>query len=155
MENHYNYLKSNMTQKNKILRRKILTEIKNYERRYTIYKLVCNITNDTYYGSTCQRLSARLWAHKHTNKCSSRIIIDRGNYSALIPLESNLSYSKKMEREDYYIRNNVCINKKGATRNQELKRDLTKWRNQNKEYTKNYNYWIKSHPLGILARAYF
>ena len=93
MQDNYNYWQSrNMNYKNKVLRRRLFMEIKNYNKRYTIYMLVCNITGDTYYGSTCRTLKVRFSHHKRKRNCSAKIIIDRGNYSSLIPLETNLSY---------------------------------------------------------------
>ena len=161
MQDHYDYWKAgNITSRAKKLRKNFLTEIKNYKRKYTIYMLVCNITGDTYYGSTYTTLKERLRRHKSRRNCSSKIIINRGNYLPLIPLETNLSYAKKIEREDYYITNNVCVNKMGAKFNVEkeketLKKYYANWRKNNKEYRMQYNYWRNSHPIGILARSYF
>ena len=45
-----------------------------------IYKLVCNITNEIYYGSTIQTLEKRLISHKTRKSCVSRNIINRDNY---------------------------------------------------------------------------
>ena len=115
MQNHYNFWKAtNMRQKTKILKQRLLTEIKNYKQRYTIYMLVCNITGDTYYGSTCQPLKERLYGHISSHSCSSKIIIDRNDYLPLIPLETNLLYCEKIEREEWYINNNICVNKRSA-----------------------------------------
>ena len=56
-----------------------------------IYKIVCNITDECYIGSTCQpSLSRRLTKHLSSykryksskcNKCRSYSIIERGNYN--------------------------------------------------------------------------
>ena len=176
MQNHYFYWKAtNMNYKTKNLKRMVLTEIKNYKRRYTIYMLVCNITGDTYYGSTCCTLKERLNSHKYKQTCSSKSIINRGDYLPLIPLETDLSYNKKIERENWYIDNNVCVNKYNAKlnvekRKQRQKQTSAKWDKNNKErlktrykkyqiktkkYRKQYNYWRQTSPIGILARAYF
>ena len=157
MQNHDDYWKAtNMTCKNKKLKRKLLTEIKNYKQRYTIYMLVCNITGNTYYGSTCMTLKERLNCHKCKKDCSSKIIIDKGDYLPLIPLETDLTYCKKKEREDYYITNNVCVNKKGENFNDDREKKYhIEYRKQNKEYNKQYKYWIRTNPIGILSRAYF
>ena len=58
-----------------------------------IYKIVCNTTNDTYYGSTIEnylsdRLSGhvrgyRRWRNGKANKCMSYDIIERENYKAI------------------------------------------------------------------------
>ena len=174
MQNHYFYWKAtNMTWKNKKLKQKLLTEIRNYKQRYTIYMLVCNITGETYYGSTCQTLNRRMATHKCNRSCTSKIIINRGDYLPLIPLETNLSYSKKKSREDWYINNNICVNKMSAKFNvQNRKKNMVKWRankinkeknkkrcakwnKNNKKYRNEYNYWRQTSPIGILARAYF
>tara|TARA_R110000823_G_scaffold43959_1_gene113946 strand:- start:77 stop:550 length:474 start_codon:yes stop_codon:yes gene_type:complete len=156
-----------MTYKTKILKRRLLTEIKNYKRKYTIYKLVCNITSETYYGSTCQSLKERLSKHKCQKNCSSKIIIDRGNYLPLIPLETNLLYCEKIEREEWYINNNVCVNKRSAKFTVEKRKQVNaKWNKNNKEkiveyyqknkkYKKQCDYWRNTSPIGILSRAYF
>tara|TARA_R110000822_G_C15192758_1_gene481536 strand:+ start:98 stop:571 length:474 start_codon:yes stop_codon:yes gene_type:complete len=157
MQTHYNYLKSkNMTHKTKILKRTLLTDIRNYKRRYTIYMMVCNITGDTYYGSTCVTLKRRLYCHKYNLTCSSKSIIDRNDYLPLIPLETNLSYSEKKEREDWYITNNACVNIRSAKFTVERRKKTdAKWNNNNKKYIKQYNYWTRTSPIGILSRAYF
>ena len=152
MQNHYFYWKAtNMTYKTKILKRRLLTEIKNYKRKYTIYKLVCNITSK----------------HKCQKNCSSKIIIDRGNYLPLIPLETNLLYCEKIEREEWYINNNVCVNKRSAKFTVEKRKQVNaKWNKNNKEkiveyyqknkkYKKQCDYWRNTSPIGILSRAYF
>ena len=173
MQNHYFYWKAtNMSSKTKILKRKLLTEIKNYKRRYTIYMLVCNITGDTYYGSTCQSLKERLYLHKYDSKQkhknnASKIIIERDDYLPLIPLETDLLYCEKIEREEWYINNNVCVNKRSAKFTVEKRKQVNaKWkknnkekqaeyRKQKKEYKKQIDYWRNTSPIGILARAYF
>ena len=47
-----------------------------------IYKIVCNITNEVYIGSTIERLEERLSIHKTAKRknCMSRNIINRGDY---------------------------------------------------------------------------
>ena len=75
-----------------------------------IYK----IFNDThcYIGSTIN-MKGRMAVHEtksyKTNRCSSKIIIDTGKYEVEILEECNISNRK--EREQYYIDNNVCVNK--------------------------------------------
>ena len=168
MQDHYDYWKAgNMKYKTKRLKQTLLTEIKNYKRKYTIYMLVCNITGNTYYGSTCQSLKQRLIHHKSKRNCSSKIILNRNDYLPLIPLETNLSYAKKINLEDWYILNNVCVNKQGAKRNVEkAKESNIKYCKNNKEKikikndnwrknNKDYDYWRRKSPIGILARSYF
>ncbi len=82
-----------------------------------IYKIVCNITNEIYIGSTYRKLNDRLLVHKTTPTCSSREIINRGNYEIL--LIENYACNNRYEleqRERYYIENNVCINQVIPTR---------------------------------------
>jgi len=78
-----------------------------------IYKIVCNDTNEVYYGSTCQYLCNRKTCHKDSkNICRSRPIIDRGNWD--IVLVEHFPCNSKEEllmRERYYVDNNECINK--------------------------------------------
>ena len=77
-----------------------------------IYKIVCNITNEIYIGSTINRLKQRLINHKKIhNTCVSRNIIDRGDYK--IELIKNYPCNNKYELEEEeakHIRNNTCIN---------------------------------------------
>jgi hypothetical protein len=80
-----------------------------------IYEIRCNITHEVYFGSTTYKyLSSRLAKHKgNTGRCSSKQIIDRGNFTCKIieeyPCNSRLELQA---RESYYIRNNECINKR-------------------------------------------
>mgnify|MGYP003650882274 CR=1 FL=1 len=105
-----------------------------------IYKIVCNITNDVYIGSTVRTLEKRLISHKSScrndkRKCSSHTIIERGDYKIelieLHPCETNLQLE---QREGYYQRNIKCINKylTGRTRKEYSKL----WRTENKEILK-------------------
>ena len=48
-----------------------------------IYRIVCNTTGLTYYGSTTQLLYKRLHEHKKL-KCSSKIIIEGENYDIIL-----------------------------------------------------------------------
>ncbi len=72
-----------------------------------IYKIVCNNTGLVYYGSTTQKyLTARLEQHRKYKKiynCSSKKIIDGGNYDIL--LVENVDCNNKDElrsRERFY-----------------------------------------------------
>jgi len=191
MQDHYNYLKcKNLPKSVRYRKRILLMEIRNYDRRFTVYMLVCNITGDTYFGSTCMTLKRRLYGHKNRTDCASKIIIDRGDYLPLIPLETNLTYCEKKEREDWYICNHACVNKynakcnpvkrklsnkKSKIKNREKNKEKVKiynakystinrekltqkraeWCEKNKQHTISYNHWKRTHPIGILARAYF
>ena len=83
-----------------------------------IYKIVCNITNEVYYGSTIKTLNNRLSNHKSSkNNTTSRIIIKRGDYK--IELVENYPCTCKAKlhkREGYYQLNYPCINKSIAGR---------------------------------------
>ena len=88
-----------------------------------IYKIICNITGEVYYGSTtlkylCNRKSTHIADVKRTDegkragKCMSYDIIKRGNWDIVLveqyPCESK---DELHTRESFYIKNNVCINK--------------------------------------------
>ncbi len=76
-----------------------------------IYKIVCNITNEIYIGSTIKTLNDRLCLHRLDKHCVSRNIIERGDYK--IELIKNYPCNSKYELEEeeaQYIRNNTCIN---------------------------------------------
>jgi len=69
--------------------------------------------NLIYYGSTCD-LKARMCRHKclKINKCTSRQIIERGNYKyAILETHENIDEYDLVERERWYILNKPCINK--------------------------------------------
>jgi hypothetical protein len=93
-----------------------------------IYKIVCNTTGLTYYGSTCEpTLARRLSGHvakckhfkegKRKTSITSFKILEGGNYTIvlveLFPCESKI---KLHQRERYYIENNECVNKVIPTR---------------------------------------
>ena len=83
-----------------------------------IYKIVCNITNEVYYGSTVQDSLKRLKGHVNDSKTirsciTSKQIIKRGDYK--IELVENYPCSCKKDlrkREGYYQLNYPCVNKK-------------------------------------------
>ena len=68
--------------------------------------------NLVYYGST-QDLEKRIKNHKNPyNKCTSNQIINRKNYEyAILETHENIDEYDLVERERWYILNNVCINK--------------------------------------------
>jgi hypothetical protein len=94
-----------------------------------IYKIVCNETNEVYYGSTIQELNKRINSHRKGKQlCLSRQIIDRNNY--YYELIENYSCNNRYElntRERWYIENNACINKVIPTRK------YKEWYEDNKE----------------------
>ena len=96
-----------------------------------IYRIVCNITGMTYYGSTCEPTLARRLAkhvgnfkrHKDGKKesyMSSFQVLEGGNYTIIL-VELFPCNSKMMlhQRERYHIENNVCVNKVIPTRTRE------------------------------------
>jgi len=77
-----------------------------------IYKIVCNITNEIYVGSTINTLNVRLGHHKKNN-CISRQILERGDYKILL-IENYPCKTKQdlLWRERDYIEKLDCINEK-------------------------------------------
>lgn len=56
-----------------------------------IYVIRCNITGEFYIGSTKQTLEQRLRVHQIDNKCTSKRIIERGDFN-ILPLEEIYDY---------------------------------------------------------------
>ena len=91
-----------------------------------IYKIVCNVTNLVYIGSTCQRLSQRLAKHVSDYKCwkdgkfnyvTSFKILEGGDYD--IVLIKNVKCNNKEElhaQERKVIESMKCVNKAHPTR---------------------------------------
>jgi hypothetical protein len=114
-------------------------------RQGKIYKIVCNTTGLTYYGSTCEpTLARRLANHKTSYKCwkigkkkgnvKSFGLLENDNY--VIVLVELFPCDRKMElhqRERYYIENNDCVNKNIPTRT------ISEWYEDNREYELQYN----------------
>ena len=103
-----------------------------------IYRIVCNTTGLTYYGSTCEpTLARRLGKHVGTYKrfkdgkkekyMSSYEILEGGNYTIVL-VELFPCNSKMMlhQRERYYIENNDCVNMYIPARTQEEYREINK-----------------------------
>ncbi len=85
--------------------------------------------NLIYYGSTCD-LNRRIKEHKNQNHnyCSSRQIINRGNYEyAILETHENIDEYDLVERERWYILNKVCVNKNIPHRT------IAEYRQDNKE----------------------
>ena len=79
-----------------------------------IYKLVSNISNDIYIGSTVNKLSHRLNAHKNkANQCVSKQLFANNAVIQIILIESFpcINKSELTAREHHYITTLVCINK--------------------------------------------
>ena len=115
-----------------------------------IYKIVCNITNEIYVGSTTLSLSERLRQHTNHYKCylnnkshnySSFVIIERGNYDIVL-LENYPCETKEqlLMRERYYFDTLNCINKFRPIFTKNEYKDYNKqYRIENKEKLKDYN----------------
>tara|TARA_R110000796_G_scaffold242060_1_gene363985 strand:+ start:373 stop:927 length:555 start_codon:yes stop_codon:yes gene_type:complete len=113
-----------------------------------IYKIVCNITNETYYGSTIKTLEERLRLHKYDKHCMSREIINGGNYEIILIKNYPCKSQYELEEEEgKYIRDNECINKKIPHRtNKEyyednknkINKQVKKWGENNKEKVNEY-----------------
>jgi len=103
-----------------------------------IYKIVCNETNEIYYGSTIEKyLCSRIAKHIYDNKCVSKHIINRNNYyyELVENYRCNNRYELKLKEKEYIL-NNKCINKNIPTRtNKEYKKEN---KEQIAEYHKEY-----------------
>lgn len=100
-----------------------------------IYKIVCNIKSETYYGSTIQTLRKRLIQHKTNKKikCVSRNIIDRGDYKMELIKDYPCNSRYELEEEEKkYIIENECINVKIPHRTQK------EYKEDNKDKIKQY-----------------
>ena len=102
------------------------------------YCIVCNITGEKYYGSTIRTLKVRLYFHKHiSSKSCAKTIIERGDYD-IYQLGEYETEKEARLKEDWYIRNKVCINKYRVIRTEEekikYKKDYAKkWSQRNRE----------------------
>lgn len=95
-----------------------------------IYEIICRITNERYIGSTTEKLSRRLAGHR-TLKCSSKRIIERGDYYINLIEEYPACQNKEqlLKREREWYDKLECINKCRPIRSKEEK----------VEYKKQYN----------------
>ena len=96
-----------------------------------IYKIVCNTTGLTYYGSTCEPTIAR-WLAGHVSGykgwkkgqdisfMSSFEVLKNDNYSiVLVELAPSNNKMELLQRERFFIENNECVNKVVPTRTQQ------------------------------------
>jgi hypothetical protein len=111
-----------------------------------IYKIVCNITGKTYYGSTTKkRLNDRLSAHVYDFKMfkksdkighyiSSFEVLISGDYNIVLvencPCDSRDELHK---RERFYIESNECVNLTVPTKSQQ------EYYQERKEFFENYH----------------
>jgi hypothetical protein len=93
----------------------------------------------TYYGSTTQALSKRMYCHKQLT-CSSKIIMETGEaIIVLVELFPCKSKEELFSRERWFIENNECVNKLIPNRTQtEKKEKIKQWRINNKNHTNQY-----------------
>lgn len=85
-----------------------------------IYKIVNNVSDKIYIGSTTQSLSSRMSVHRYEynirrrNNCRSQKIFEEDYDSTQIILLEDCNFETKEQlkaRERYYIDNNNCVNK--------------------------------------------
>jgi len=96
--------------------------------------------NLVYYGSTYD-LKTRMCTHEclKTNKCTSKQIIERGNYKYdILETHENIDEYDLVERERWYILNKPCINKQVPHRTraeyyQDNKEKIAEYYQDNKE----------------------
>jgi len=123
------------------------TELIELPNCYKIYKIICNITGEIYFGSTKNPLEHRIMQHKCKSRnthCSCKDIIERGNFT--VQLVENLQLDNNVyERERYYIENFTCINKNIPQKDLSNEEKLKK----KKEYQENYR---KSEHAKILRK---
>ncbi len=108
-----------------------------------IYKIICDTTGDTYYGSTTMALCKRKSVHKDTAKqegnYTSSKIINGGNWRmVLIEAYSCNTKEELFAREQYYIENFPCVNKNIPKHTEESRKAMKaecdkKYREANRE----------------------
>ena len=103
-----------------------------------VYNIVCNITGQTYYGSTVQKISQRMNGHRNKdNECLSKPIIERGDYHyGLVEDYKCDNLEQLLMRERYYIDNNDCVNKNvpGRTKKERYEANKDKISEQKKVF---------------------
>ena len=81
-----------------------------------IYKITCNVSGLTYYGSTTQPISKRMVSHrshfkKNRSHCNSKLVLAAGNYDyCLVEKWPCDDKSELHRRERFYIESNECVN---------------------------------------------
>ena len=105
------------------------------------YCIVCNITGEKYYGSSKNTLIVRMSFHKcKSNTCCSKQIIERGDYD-IYQLAEYETIEEAENKEDWYIRNKKCINKRRVRiTDEEKKQYYEKNREKMNENSKEYYY---------------
>ena len=74
-----------------------------------IYKIVCNVTNRVYIGSTTLKyLSQRMGVHRlQTSSCTSHLVLESNDYNAF--LVEVVALDERYERERWYILNTTNV----------------------------------------------
>ena len=92
-------------------------QIQNFTKKYLIYTIKCNATNQIYIGST-SNLTSRLNTHISSYKtgcssCYSKIVLENDNYTVAVLKDNILSKNEAKSSEYHFIEayNNICINK--------------------------------------------
>ena len=106
-----------------------------------IYKIVCNITGLTYYGSTVNTLCKRMSGHRShlntENTCKSKLVLAGGDYDYSLVEECPCDSKDQLhQRERFYIENNECVNKTipGRTKKEYCEQNRDKFLARDKEY---------------------
>ena len=131
-----------------------------------IYKIVCNITNEVYYGSTkeptvAKRLAVHVtdykrWKRGLRNFVTSFPIIERGNYNIyLVELYPCGTRDELSCREGFYQQNNECVNKRVAGRTaaeyyQDNREDILE---RQKQYVSNDSVRLHRNELQIIRNS--
>jgi len=94
--------------------------------------------DQVYVGSTKNSLEKRMQVHtRNINKCSSRQLIDLGNFK--ISLIEEVSDQDRYIREQYWIDQLDCVNKnKAFTTEEDIKEYFKQYREDHKEDIKQY-----------------
>jgi hypothetical protein len=105
---------------------------------YKIYRIVCNETDEIYFGKTIRTLEHRLSEHKDLS-CSSKQIIERDNYY-IEQIDSTFDKEESVKKERYYIETFECVNKYVPGRT------VKEYLEENKEYiiTRRKKYYEKN-----------
>ena len=121
-----------------------MEKTENKYQRGKIYKIISNQTNDVYYGSTIEPyLTNRLSKHRQSYKswlngkyCYTTSFEIVKFEDAKIILVEDFSCNTKdhlLAREQYYIDNNDCVNKRNSLRTESRSVYNKEYRKENKE----------------------
>jgi len=141
------------------------TELR-YLNHGKIYKIVCNVTGDVYYGSTTQSLKERLRMHNKDYKrylngnyhyVTSFKIIENGNYNIHLVENYRCMNRKQLESiERIYIEGYTCINKNIPTRT--TREYIKEYHKNNKDKKKAYDkkyYENNKHKIKEYSKEYY